>query len=162
MILVAIGSNLYSKDYGSPYNNCKKAIEFLKRIFNVVKISNFYKSEPIPKSDQPWYVNAVIQIKCKMKPEEILKELLKIEKELKRSRVIKNEARIIDLDLLSYDDLVIKSSELILPHPRMHLRKFVMKPICDLSLKWEHPILGKKAEDILKTLANQQIFNINT
>ncbi len=161
MILVAIGSNLESKQFGAPYKNCLEAIKLIKRQFDVKQVSNFYKTEPIPKSSQPWFVNAVIEIITEYGPKKILKELLVLEKYFKRKRKNKNEPRVIDLDLISYNEIIMNTNSLILPHPRMHTRKFVIKPICDLDPLWRHPLLNKTAEDLLKKLANQRISNIN-
>lgn len=161
MIFVAVGSNLSSKSFGEPINNCFKAIEFLKQTVQIDKISNFYETEPVPKSCQPNYVNGVVSVKTSISPNNLLLELFKIEQFFKRKRKFKNEPRVIDLDLISYNRILINSNKLILPHPRMHLRKFVIRPICDINEDWEHPILKKKAKNILKTLENQNIFNIN-
>ena len=161
MILVAIGSNLNSKSYGSPEQNCKIAIDMLGKYFEVSQFSSFYKTEPIPKSEQPWFVNCIVNIKSKNSPSMVLDTLLKIESQFGRKRNRKNEARIIDLDLVAYNSLIVKSLKLILPHPRMHLRKFVIKPLCDINENWIHPISKKKASEILKELANQKISNIN-
>ena len=160
MILIAIGSNLSSEIFGTPLENCLKAIEFIKEKYKVLKVSNFYKTAPIPKSDQPFYVNAVLTLETHHKPEEILNNLLLIEKKFKRVRKKKNEPRFIDLDLLAYNNQIINSRSLVLPHPRMHLRKFVMKPICDIDKEWIHPLLQQKARKIIKELANQKISNI--
>ena len=86
--------------------------------------------------------------------------LLQIESQFGRERCEKNEARVIDLDLIAYNRLIVNSLKLTLPHPRMHLRKFVIQPICDINKNWIHPVL-KKASEILKELANQKISNIN-
>ena len=161
MILVAIGSNLNSDLYGSPYNNCIEVIKFLEKYFLVSSVSKFYETEPMPKSDQPWYVNCVICIKTDLKPLEILSKMLHLEIKFGRIRKFKNEPRIIDLDLLSYNDIILNDNELILPHPRMHLRRFVMQPICDLDPEWVHPVIKKKSKSLLKSLAKQKIFYIN-
>lgn len=161
MILVSIGSNLSSKSFGSPEQNCKMAIEMLREYFEVTKSSNFYKTEPIPKSEQPWFVNCIVTIKSKISPSNLLDTLLQIESRFGRQRCKKNEARIIDLDLIAYNSLIVDSINLTLPHPRMHLRKFVIQPICDINKNWMHPVLKKKASEILKELAKQKIFNIN-
>ncbi|MEE2695446.1 MAG: 2-amino-4-hydroxy-6-hydroxymethyldihydropteridine diphosphokinase [Pseudomonadota bacterium] len=160
MILIAIGSNLSSELYGTPLDNCWSAIDFLKKKFKILSISNFYETEPIPESSQPWYVNGVVCIRTDNPPHEILKELLSIEKKFRRTRNIKNEPRVIDLDLLCYNNITINTLDLILPHPRMHLRKFVMQPICDINANWIHPKFNKKAKTLTKKLANQKIFNI--
>ena len=161
MILVAIGSNLNSKSFGSPEQNCNAAIEILRKYFEVTQSSSFYKTEPIPKSEQPWFVNCIVNIKSKISPSRILDTLLEIELQFGRKRNRKNEARVIDLDLIAYNSLIVKSLKLTLPHPRMHLRKFVIQPICDINKNWIHPISKKKALEILKELANQKISNIN-
>lgn len=161
MILVAIGSNLNSKLFGSPEQNCYAAIDMLRKYFEVTESSSFYKTEPIPKSEQPWFVNCIVTIKSKISPSRILDTLLEIELQFGRKRSRKNEARVIDLDLIAYNSLIVKSLKLTLPHPRMHLRKFVIQPICDINKNWIHPISKKKAFEILKELANQKISNIN-
>ena len=161
MILVAIGSNLNSKSFGSPKQNCNAAIDMLKKYFEVAQSSSFYKTEPIPKSEQPWFVNCIVNIKSKISPSRILDTLLEIELQFGRKRNKKNEARVLDLDLIAYNSLIVKSLKLTLPHPRMHLRKFVIQPICDINKNWIHPISKKKAFEILKELANQKISNIN-
>tara|TARA_B100000900_G_scaffold364912_1_gene339844 strand:- start:78 stop:578 length:501 start_codon:yes stop_codon:yes gene_type:complete len=161
MILVAVGSNLGSKIFGSPLENCKKSIDLLKNKFEVHKISNFYETEPIPKSDQPMYVNGVIRIKTKLLPNQILDELFSIEKFFKRVRTLKNESRVIDLDLLSYNQVILNSKHLILPHPRMHIRRFVIQPICDIDENWVHPVLKITAKNLLKKVANQNILSIS-
>ena len=162
MILIAIGSNLRSSLYGMPVNNCLEVIKILRKYFFVVNVSNFYKTEPIPKSDQPWYVNAAIEIKTNLKPKDIIERLFFIENHFGRIREKKNEARVIDLDLLCYGNLKINNNNLIIPHPRLHTRKFVLRPICDINPYWEHPILKKKAINLLKGLANQKIFNVKS
>ena len=161
MILVAIGSNLNSKSFGSPQQNCQVAIEMLSKYFEVIQSSSFYKTEPIPISEQPWFVNCIVNIKSKISPLKVLDTLLEIESQFGRKRNRKNEARVIDLDLIAYNSLIVKSCELTLPHPRMHLRKFVMQPICDINKNWVHPVSKKKASEILKELANQKISNIS-
>ena len=161
MILVAIGSNLNSKSFGSPEQNCGVAIDMLRGYFEVTESSNLYKTEPIPKSEQPWFVNCIVNIKSEISPSNLLDILLQIEVNFGRQRDKKNEARVIDLDLIAYNSLIINSLKLTLPHPRMHLRKFVIQPICDIDKNWTHPVFKKKASEILKELANQKIFNIN-
>ena len=162
MILIAVGSNLRSKIFGSPLNNCRKAIELLKKEFQLQGVSNFYETEPIPKSDQPMYVNGVVSLKTKDLPDKVLDFLMSIEKLFQRVRTFKNEPRVIDLDLLSYNNVILNTKNLILPHPRMHLRRFVIQPICDINRNWQHPVLKTSAKNILKTLEKQKISFINT
>ena len=86
MILIALGSNLNSELYGSPLKNCLNGVKILRKNFFVKKVSKFYKTEPIPKSDQPWYVNGVVEIKTTLHPFDILKKLFFIENYYKRVR----------------------------------------------------------------------------
>ena len=156
MILVAIGSNLSSKEFGKPIDNCYEVLKVLSKMFILKKKSSFYKSEPIPKSNQPWYVNGVIEIASSADPHKILEILLNIENSFGRQRKKKNESRVIDLDLLSYNDKLIETNSLVLPHPRMHLRNFVLKPILDIDPNWIHPLLKKTVKELIKEIDNIQ------
>ena len=156
MILIAIGSNLSSEKFGKPINNCLEIIKIISKVFIVKNKSFFYKSEPIPKSDQPWYVNGVIEIVANIGPQEILKKLLSIENSFGRKREKKNESRVIDLDLLSFNNQVINTDLLILPHPRMHLRNFVLKPILDINPNWVHPSMKKTARELINEINDFQ------
>ena len=158
MILVAIGSNLNSKSFGSPEQNCNAAIDMLRKYFEVTQSSSFYKTEPIPKSEQPWFVNCIVNIKSKISPSRILDTLLEIELQFGRKRNKKNEARVLDLDLIAYNSLIVKSLKLTLPHPRMHLRKFVIQPICDINKNWIHPISKKKSIRNIKRTCKSKDF----
>ena len=106
-------------------------------------------------------MNGVIEVKTNLQPIDILKKLFSIENHFKRVRKKKNEPRTIDLDLIAYNKLIFRKKSLILPHPRMHERMFVVKPICDINPNWEHPVLKEKAFNLLKKLAKQKILNIN-
>ena len=156
MILVGIGSNLCSKKYGKPVDNCKEAIEVLKKEMIIESLSPWYQSEPLPLSNQPWYINGVLKVKTSLNPNNLLKTLLKIENSFGRTREKKNEPRVIDLDLLTYNDLVIDSRLLVIPHVRMHLRRFVLDPLIDIAPEWVHPIFKIKATELRKKLKDQQ------
>ena len=156
MILLGIGSNLCSEKYGKPVDNCNEAVKVIKKEMVIESISPWYKSEPVPKSNQPWYVNGVLIVKTKLSPFKLLDVLLKIENNFGRTREIKNEPRVIDLDLLSYHNLIFDSKLLILPHPRMHLRKFVLDPLTNVAPEWVHPILKLSVHELKKKIKDQQ------
>tara|TARA_B100001093_G_C26163646_1_gene732634 strand:- start:5 stop:490 length:486 start_codon:yes stop_codon:yes gene_type:complete len=156
MILIAIGSNLLSNKFGKPINNCLEAVKALSTFFKINEISCWYESEPVPSADQPWYVNGIISISSNYEPKKIMNILLKIESEFGRVRIKKNEARTIDLDLICYNELVIKTGFLTLPHPRMHLRAFVLKPLLDLSPDWVHPIYKMSAKELFSMIHKEQ------
>lgn len=140
MILVALGANLPSK-LGSPRETLEHALRSLAQEGGeIVARSRFYRSSPVPKSDQPDYLNAVVAIKCELDPPALLGKLGAIETHFGRQRGAPNAARPLDLDLIAYDD-VIRDVAPILPHPRMHDRAFVLLPLAEIAPDWVHPRL---------------------
>ena len=159
MILVGIGSNLNSKKDQPPEYNCIEAIHQLTlHAIYPFKTSSFYETSPIPqKKLQPWYVNSVVAVKTKLNPFYLLEALLTIELKMGRNRTTANAPRVIDLDLLAYDDKVIGEKELVLPHPRLHKRAFVLKPLEQIAPNWVHPVTGKSIKQLSKNLDPDQI-----
>ena len=156
MIYIGIGSNLKSKEFKNPYDVCLKAIDYLKDFFELKKISSFYKSEPVPISDQPHYINAVLEIISKNNENDILRILHKTETKFGRIRLTKNESRILDLDLIDYNGSIINNTNIIIPHPRMHLRKFVLYPLYEIAPDWIHPVFKQKIPLLLKNIKDDQ------
>jgi len=109
-------------------------------------------------SDQPWFVNGVVAVETFLPPAELLALLHDVEAEFGRTRNIRNEARILDLDLLAYDDCVMNEPDgPILPHPRLHERAFVLLPLADVDPDWRHPVTGAAIADLIAALpADQQ------
>ncbi len=147
--LIGIGSNL-----GIPADNCEKAIRLLDDAagIEVISCSSLYESEPVGKTDQNWFVNAAVVIKTSLPPETLLKQILKIEEALGRIRREKWGPRVIDLDILIYDKLVINTSTLIIPHPEMVKRRFVLQPLSECAGDYIHPVENKTIHDLLKAL----------
>ena len=161
-VLIGIGANLYSSKFGTPLNSCNEALKEIEKDFKIKKKSSWYKSEPIPKSDQSWFINGIIEIiyECN-NPLELLKKLNQIEKKFGRIRKQLNEARIIDLDIIDFKSQVSTNADLTIPHPRMHKRKFVLLPIQELNPNWTHPIYKIKIKKMLESLDdNQKIIKI--
>ena len=157
-IIIGIGGNLYSSNGLHPIEIGKKAIKAMKLMsINVEKQSNWYRSDPIPKSDQPKFFNSVIIAKTILNELEVLKSLHKIEDNLGRLRKNINEARVIDLDLIDYSSNILQSENIIIPHPRAHLRRFVMEPLFEIEKSWMHPILKLSVTEILNQLDKQEI-----
>ena len=117
----------------------------------VLRVSPLYEAEPYPPSDQDWYINGVAEISTNLSPQGTVAALLDVEASLGRTRSVKNAARSIDLDLLAYDETVM-SGPIELPHPRMHLRNFVLQPLADLSADWRHPETKSSALEMLENL----------
>ena len=156
MIYVGIGSNLKSKKYKNSCDVCLDAINHLEKFFKVLKISSFYESEPVPKSDQPLFVNAVFAIYTKKHEREILEILNQIEKDFGRERSVKNESRILDLDIIDYNGKIVNNKELRIPHPRLHLRKFVLLPLYEIEPNWVHPVFNEKIPNLLRKITDIQ------
>ena len=157
MIYIGIGSNLNGKKNETPLQNCNKALVELKKEVNICNISSWYKSEPIPVSNQPWYVNGVVEISTNKSSIDLLEFILNIEEFFGRMRKKKNEARILDLDIIDYKKKILyKKNKLIIPHPRMHQRSFVLQPLFELNPRWIHPITKKGIKELIRNLNNKQ------
>ena len=158
MIFIALGSNLFSDAYGSPEDICVAAIEALEqRGISITARSRWFRTAPVPVSDQPWFVNGVVAVETLLPPEELLGLLHEVEAEFGRTRKIRNEARILDLDLIAYHDQVMTGPEgPILPHPRAHERAFVLLPLADIDPDWRHPVSGAAVADLIAALPGDQ------
>lgn len=159
MIVIALGANLPSQ-FGTPRETLKRAMgEISKHDIRVLYQSSIYLTAPVPISDQPWYHNAVIGVATDKSPLELLKTLQLIENDFGRIRTERNAPRVIDLDIISYDDVVMESGELVIPHPRMHERAFVLYPLQDITKNWTHPVTRKPVNTLIAELpAGQEII----
>jgi len=151
MIYVALGANVPSSA-GPPAVTLRRALEAMPRHgIQVLTVSPFYRSVAWPNPANPPFVNAVAEVKTRLLPGELLKALLAIEKGFGRVRQRSNEPRTLDLDLIDYGGLVSDAEQLMLPHPRMHERSFVLRPLADIAPAWRHPDTG---EGVLTLLGN--------
>ena len=157
-LIIGIGGNQNSFDGLHPIEVGKKAIIQIETFsINVTKISSWYISEPIPKSDQPDFFNCIVFANTYLNEFEVLENLHIIEKSLGRIRININEPRSIDLDLIDFGNKIFNSNSLIIPHPRAHLRKFVMEPLAEIDPLWFHPIHKLNAKQIVNKLKDQKI-----
>ena len=155
-IFIALGSNLEN-----PKEQVKNGILSIKKI-NGIKIlseSNLYETPPVGILDQPNFVNAVIKIHSDLNPYKLLDKLLKIENIAGRIRVGKNGPRILDLDILLFNDLILNGENLTIPHPRMHERLFVLMPLKDIDENIVIPNHGA-IKHIINKLAPENINRI--
>ena len=120
----------------------------------MVKASSVYETDPVGGPLQGKYLNAVWEIKTSFLPVELLNELLRLEKRMGRRRTVPNAPRIIDLDILFYGDEVIQRKGLQIPHPRLHERGFVLKPLAEIAPNFMHPVLKKTVRVLLKELSS--------
>lgn len=157
-VFVALGANLPGNDGRPPLSTLREAVRQLDSLPNlrVARISRWYRSAPVPASDQPDYINAVAALTVDSKdgvdPAWLLAQLMDIESAHGRRRSSTNAARTLDLDIVAIGRLVRDAPDPILPHPRAHLRRFVMAPLADVAPDWVHPVLAETAVAILARL----------
>ena len=154
VILLGLGANLDHPKYGSPQQTLQAALDALERAGVVVLArSRWYRSAPVPPSDQPWFVNAVAAVETALPPADLLAKLHEVEAQFGRSRRRRNEARVLDLDLLAFHDRVSAPGEVpVLPHPRLAERAFVVLPLLEIAPDWRHPVTGQRATELARRL----------
>jgi 2-amino-4-hydroxy-6-hydroxymethyldihydropteridine diphosphokinase len=146
---IGIGSNL-----GDRRKNCAEAVEKLKELrgCEFIRCSRWYLTSPVGVEDQDWFVNGVACLGAEVSARELLGRLLSIEAGMGRVRTEKWGPRIIDLDLLLYGTDIVNESDLKIPHPYMHLRRFVLAPLAEVGPEVIHPVLGKTVSQMLQEL----------
>jgi 2-amino-4-hydroxy-6-hydroxymethyldihydropteridine diphosphokinase len=155
---ISVGSNI-----GDKLANCKQGIEALTEAGHsrILAQSHFYATEPVDYADQDWFVNAVVKLETAHDPFQLLDQIESIQHAAgpKKNR-IRFGPRILDLDIILYDDRIINSERLVVPHPRMHARRFVLQPICDINPDIIHPVLKKEMRFLLERLGDetQKVF----
>ncbi|MCU0354322.1 MAG: 2-amino-4-hydroxy-6-hydroxymethyldihydropteridine diphosphokinase [Cytophagales bacterium] len=149
-VYLLLGTNL-----GDRAANLAQAVALLeKRIGKVERRSGVYETEPWGVTNQPDYWNQVLQVSTPLEPAAVLEAMLGIERDMGRERHIRWEARLIDIDMLYFNDQVIETEHLQVPHPRMAQRRFVLEPLTELAPDFVHPVLGKKNRKLLEECAD--------
>lgn len=159
MIYIALGANLPSERHGPPRATLEAALAMLPDAgIRPAERSRWYQSAPVPPGDQPWFVNGVARVESDLEAGDLLRALHAVEAELGRVRSMPNAPRAADLDLLDVHGRVTgEGAWPRLPHPRMHLRAFVLMPLAELAPDWRHPVLGLGAAQLLRTVPADQI-----
>jgi len=159
VILIGLGANLTNPTFGSPRETLEAALLALsKEGIRVRQRSNWYRSAPVPVSSQPWFVNAVAEVETELPPGALLAVLHRIEADFGRVRTERNEARVIDLDLLAFQDTLSQPGEpLELPHPRLAERAFVLLPLREIAPDWVHPRLNRPISALCQELPSDQV-----
>ena len=152
-VFIGLGTNL-----GSRERNLKKALEHIKAFIKIEHTSSIYETEPVDYEDQAWFLNMVIKGTTKLSAIHLLEKLQSIEDSMGRVRTIKSGPRIIDLDILFYSDKIINCDDLIVPHPEIQNRSFVLTPLQEIAPEFMHPKLKKKMTHLLNRLKqNKQV-----
>jgi 2-amino-4-hydroxy-6-hydroxymethyldihydropteridine diphosphokinase len=155
---VALGSNLESR-FGDRRANLLETVRRVGELGEVRRVSSFYETEPVGLVEQPRFLNGAMVLETVLEPVELMRGLLAVEEAMGRVRgeAVAKGPRVIDLDLLLYTDLngdgvVMETAELVLPHPEMHQRRFVLEPLAEIAPGMVHPVLGLTVTEILAGL----------
>ena len=160
MIHLNLGSNLNSV-FGSRFDNISLAVNFLMDSnIQIKKVSSFYETPSYPNKSLPKFLNVGILAKYKKDYKELLKTISLIEKKIGRVKSKKNDPRVVDIDIIDFKGLIKDYNYIKLPHPRSHLRNFVLYPILEIDPKWSHPILKKNAQFLIDNLSQKSRIEI--
>ena len=155
LVYLSIGTNL-----GNKIENLKNVISRLSSIVTINSISSVYETEPLNVQKQDNFLNIAIEVQTNFPPLELIEKLKKIESEMGRVLSESNKPRIIDIDIIFYNSIILDEVRIQVPHPRAHKRAFVIFPIMDLNPTFVHPILNKSLMEISKNLSNQRISKL--
>ena len=160
MIHLNIGSNLDST-HGSRLNNIMITVNLLiEEKILIKKISNFYETPSYPNQRFPKFLNVGLIVNYKNNYFDLFKKIKFIEKKLGRIKTKKNDPRVIDIDIIDFKNVIKNTKELILPHPKCHLRNFVLFPILQIDPDWVHPILKKNVQYLINNLSQKSRIEI--
>lgn len=158
LVYLSLGSNV-----GDRAGQIGEAISRLEATGSVVAVSSLYETEPVDLTDQPWFLNCAVALETTLLPKPLMAALLRIEREMGRQRTPKKGPRTIDIDILLFDDVVMDSPEVTIPHPAMHQRRFVLEPMAEIAPNARHPVMKKTIRELLAALpAGQAVRKIPT
>ena len=149
---LSLGSNV-----GDREANLHEAIQRLAAVGKILAVSSFYETEPVQVTAQDWFLNCAVVLETGKIPGELLKSVLNLEQAMGRRRVQDKGPRNIDIDILLFDDSVVNSKGLTIPHPAMHQRRFVLEPLAEIAPNIRHSVLKKTVRELLDALPPGQI-----
>ena len=156
-VYLGIGSNV-----GDREANLREALERLEAAgIRVARRSSIYETEPRDLRDQPWFLNAVVEVETDLFPLQLFAHIQNVEREMGRRRLTPKGPRNIDIDILFYGRSVIDTADLQVPHPRIAQRRFVLEPLSEIASEFRHPVSGKTAREMLAAIEPQAVRRSN-
>lgn len=147
LVYLSLGSNV-----GDREANLTEAIRRLDALGRVVKASSFYETEPVEFAAQPWFLNCTVVLETEKMPHQLLKGVLGVEQAMGRRRVQKKGPRNIDIDILLLGNSVVNTKDLVIPHPALHERAFVLEPLAEIAPDVRHPVFKKTIQELREVL----------
>jgi 2-amino-4-hydroxy-6-hydroxymethyldihydropteridine diphosphokinase len=152
LVYLSLGSNV-----GDREAQLRDAQARLGAAGRVVAASSFYETEPVEFTEQPWFLNFALALETSNTPQQLMTAILRIEEEMGRRRVQKKGPRPIDIDILLFDDIIMDSTNLTIPHPALHQRRFVLEPMAEIAPEVLHPGLKKTIRELRDALPPGQV-----
>lgn len=154
-VYLALGSN-----EGDRLQNLRLACAALtERGVRIMRTSSVYETEPVDMREQAWFLNCVIEVETALPPLRLLYEIEQIEKELGRKRTVPKGPRTIDLDILLYGNSILREKQLTIPHPKLHKRRFVLAPLCEIAPTLKLPLFDRTPQELVPELQDSSDVN---
>ncbi|MBO0911205.1 MAG: 2-amino-4-hydroxy-6-hydroxymethyldihydropteridine diphosphokinase [Acidobacteria bacterium] len=157
IVYLSLGSNL-----GDRTANLCQAIEKLSELGAVVAVSSFYETEPVGAGPQPWFLNCAVRLDTEKMPRQLIAAILNLEQTMGRQRPKERAPRTIDIDILLFGSSIVELPSLTIPHPRLHLRRFVLEPLAEIAPDARHPVFKRTIRELRDALPpGQQVKRLN-
>lgn len=157
MVYLSLGSNV-----GDRAANLSSAIEQLRTLGKIEKVSSFYETEPLEFTAQPWFLNCAVQLDTQKMPKQLLSGILEVEQRMGRRRTQKKGPRVIDVDILLFGNSIIETKGLTVPHPAMHERRFVLEALAEIAPDVRHPVFKRTIRELRDALPpGQAVRKVN-
>lgn len=149
---LSLGSNV-----GERRANLERAIAQMAPLGEVRAVSSFYETEPVERTDQPWFLNCAVALASELMPKQLMAKLLAIERSQGRRRAPGKGPRVIDIDIVLFGNSVVDTARLTIPHPAMHQRRFVLEPLAEIAAEARHPVFKRTVKELRDALGAGQV-----